>query len=90
MTIPFLSVSISSSFSPQSLCYYPIQFHPNTSEMCHFVTNTPMCKKYVYYLDYLEFLFCFLELPWSHSYVFVCALYLALLYYTLYMITKYL
>lgn len=72
------------------MCYYPWEFHPNTSEMCHFVSSTPMCRMYVYYLDYLHFLFCFLELPWSHSYVFVCALYLAVLYYILYMIIKYL
>lgn len=49
-----------------------------------------MCTMYVYYLDYLDILFCFLELPWHHCYVFVCVLYLAVLYYILHMIVKYL
>lgn len=58
--------------------------------MCQYVENTPSCSDHVYYLDYLDILFCTLKLPWNQSYIFVLVFYLAILYSTLHLIVKYL
>ncbi|XP_034479286.1 uncharacterized protein LOC117785410 [Drosophila innubila] len=73
-----------------SVCYYPAAFHPNSSVMCRFVTESPSCSYYVYYIDYLKTLFCTLNLSWNSGYVFIVGLILVFLYGLLYMIFTYL
>ncbi|KAH8418132.1 hypothetical protein KR222_004610, partial [Zaprionus bogoriensis] len=73
----------------QSVCYFPRHFHPNSTEMCQYVRTHPFCSYQVYYLDYLNLLFCKLDMPWDDSYIFVVLLYLCVLYFVQCMIVKY-